>query len=205
MATHESQSLIVEMQAVRSDAYLAYLAPLLTEAFGRPITIGGLQSRLRRVERSFIRVEADEITYPAHVILRFRLEQAMISGDLAVRDLPGAWGEGLHKLLGITPPDDRRGCLQDIHWYDGAFGYFPSYTLGAMAAAQLMAAARREMPALDEGLAKGDLSPLTGWLAENVHCKGSRLGFNALLAEATGEKLNPAAFRAHLKGRYLPA
>ena len=89
------------------------------------------------------------MTYPAHVILRFRLEQALIAGDLAIADLPGAWNDGMRALLGIVPPDDARGCLQDIHWYDGAFGYFPSYTLGAMAAAQLMAAARRAVPGLD--------------------------------------------------------
>ena len=95
------------------------------------------------------------MTYPAHVILRFRLEQALIAGTLSVADLPGAWNEGFQALLGITPPDDARGCLQDIHWYDGAFGYFPSYTLGAMAAAQLMAAARRDVPGLDAALARG--------------------------------------------------
>jgi carboxypeptidase Taq len=203
MATHESQSLIIEMQAVRSDAYLGYLAPILTEAFDQPITVAALKSRLRQVERSFIRVEADELTYPAHVILRFRLEQALVSGDLQVADLPGAWNEGLRAVLGITPPDDRRGCLQDIHWYDGAIGYFPSYTLGAMAAAQLMAAARKAIPSLDDALATGNLAPLTGWLAEHVHRHGSRLGFNALLEHATGEKLNPEAFEQHLTARYL--
>jgi carboxypeptidase Taq len=203
MATHESQSLIIEMQAVRSDAYLGYLAPMLTQAFGKPITVPALKHRLRHVERSFIRVEADEMTYPAHVILRFRLEQALIAGELAVADLPGAWNDGLHALLGITPPDDRQGCLQDIHWYDGLIGYFPSYTLGAMAAAQLMAAARRALPNLDTGLAKGDLSALVGWLSAHIHHNGSRLGFNDLLQAATGEKLNPAAFQAHLTKRYL--
>ncbi len=203
MATHESQSLIIEMQAVRSDAYLAYLAPILTQAFGKSITPAALKRRLRHVERSFIRVEADELTYPAHVILRFRLEQALISGDLKVADLPGAWNEGFLRLLGITPPDDRNGCLQDIHWYDGLVGYFPSYTLGAMAAAQLMAAARKALPILDESLGKGDFSPLAGWLSKNIHANGSRLGFNELLSAATGEKLNPAAFEAHLTSRYL--
>lgn len=204
MAAHESQSLIIEMQAVRSDGYLGYLAPLLSEGFGRDVSAAALIRRLRRVERSFIRVEADEITYPAHVILRFRLEQAMISGALQIADLPQAWNDGLHGLLEITPPDDGLGCLQDIHWYDGAFGYFPCYTLGAMAAAQLMAAARRAMPQLDAALANGDLAPLTHWLAVHVHSKGALLGFNALLAEATGEALNPAAFQAHLLRRYLP-
>jgi carboxypeptidase Taq len=203
MATHESQSLIIEMQAVRSDSYLNYLAPILAREFGKPITLGALVNRLRHVERSFIRVEADEMTYPAHVILRFRLEQALLSGDLAVADLPGAWKDGLHALLGINPPNDRQGCLQDIHWYDGAIGYFPSYTLGAMAAAQLMAAARRALPALDSSLGNGDFSLLVGWLAQNIHANGALLGFNELLTAATGEPLNPAYFEAHLTERYL--
>ncbi|GAN81213.1 carboxypeptidase M32 [Acidocella aminolytica] len=203
MAVHESQSLIVEMQAVRSDAYLSYLASLAAEAFGKAITPAGLKHRLRRVERSFIRVEADEMTYPAHVLLRFRLEQALLSDDLAVKDLPGAWNEGFKALLGIVPPDDAQGCLQDIHWFDGAIGYFPSYTLGAMAAAQLMAAARKALPDLDEALARGNLSPLTGWLAAHVHGRGSSAGFNDILLAATGEGLNPAYFEAHLTSRYL--
>jgi carboxypeptidase Taq len=203
MGTHESQSLIVEMQAVRSDAYLSYLAPILSEAFGKLITVPALKTRLRHVERSFIRVEADEMTYPAHVILRFRLEQALIAGELAVADLPEAWNSGFQSLLGITPPDDRRGCLQDIHWYDGAIGYFPSYTLGAMTAAQLFAAARRAVPTLEDALAAGDFSPLTSWLTENIHRHGARHGFNELLRQATGEPLNPAAFEAHLTARYL--
>ena len=145
------------------------------------------------------------MTYPAHVILRFRLEQALVSGDLAVNDLPGAWNEGLNALLGITPANDREGCLQDIHWYDGAFGYFPSYTLGAMAAAQLMAAARRAVPSLDAALAQGDHGPLLAWLRANVHGQGSILGFNDLLRQATGKPLDPADFEAHLTARYLPS
>jgi carboxypeptidase Taq len=203
MGTHESQSLIVEMQAVRSDAYLSYLVPILSNAFAKKITLAVLKSRLRHVERSFIRVEADEMTYPAHVILRFRLEQALIAGELAVADLPEAWNTGFQSLLGITPPDDRRGCLQDIHWYDGAIGYFPSYTLGAMAAAQLMAAARKAIPTLDDSLAQGDFSPLTAWLTEKIHRHGARLGFNELLSAATGAPLNPKPFEAHLTARYL--
>jgi carboxypeptidase Taq len=203
MATHESQSLIIEMQAVRSDAFLAHLAPLLTSAFNKPITQGALKRRLRHVERSCIRVEADELTYPAHVLLRFRLEQALLSGDLPIADLPAAWNDSLQNLLGITPPDDAHGCLQDIHWYDGAIGYFPSYTLGAMAAAQLFAAARKAIPALDAHLATGDFAPLTNWLAQHIHTNASRFGFNELLLAATGEKLNPAAFQMHLTERYL--
>lgn len=206
MAAHESQSLIVEMQACRSDAFLAFLGRELHKAFGgdpAPYAAGNLAKLWRRVSRGFIRVDADEMTYPAHVILRFRLERAMIGGDLAVADLPGAWAEGLQSLLGITPPDDSRGCLQDIHWHDGAFGYFPSYTLGAMAAAQLMKAARKAEPGLDAALEQGDLSPLLRFLRANVHAHGARLGFQDLLRAATGRPLDPADFTEHLTSRYL--
>jgi carboxypeptidase Taq len=206
MAAHESQSLIVEMQACRSDPFLAFLGPKLRDAFGlgtRLTTPENLARLWRRVARGFIRVDADEITYPAHVILRFRLERALIAGELEVPDLPAAWNEELRGILGITPPDDAQGCLQDIHWYDGAFGYFPSYTLGAMAAAQLMAAIRREIPDLDAHLAKGDLSPMMAWLNRQVHGQGARLGFQDLLRHATGKPLDPADFTAHLTARYL--
>jgi carboxypeptidase Taq len=206
MAAHESQSLIVEMQVVRSDAFLRFLGPELHNAFGgdpAPYAADNLARTFRRIGRGFIRVEADEMTYPAHVILRFRLEQALIAGDLLVKDLPGAWNDGLFEILGIRPPDDAHGCLQDIHWYDGAFGYFPSYTLGAMAAAQLMEAARHALPDLDEAFGRGDVSSLMGWLGANVHGVGSRLGFNDLLRAATGKPLDSADFMAHLKARYL--
>jgi carboxypeptidase Taq len=206
MGVHESQSLIVEMQACRSDAYLSWLGPELRGTFGGDAAAyapENLGRALRRVERGFIRVDADEMTYPAHVILRFRLEQALISGDLAVADLPGAWNDGMRSLLGIVPPDDAHGVLQDIHWYDGLVGYFPSYSMGAMAAAQLMAAARREVSGLDAALGRGDLSLLLGWLRVKVHGLGSLYGFNDLLRHATGKPLDPADFQAHLTSRYL--
>ena len=117
--------------------------------------------------------------------------------------LPAAWNEGLHRLLGLTPPDDARGCLQDIHWYDGAFGYFPSYTLGAMAAAQLMRAARASLPGLDAGLERGDFTLLRDWLRDHVHAQGSRLGFQDLLRAATAKPLDPSDFTTHLTQRYL--
>ena len=208
MATHESQSLIVEMQAFRSDPFLTWLGGRLHATFGgsaEPYRLENLGRLWRRVERSFIRVDADELTYPAHVILRFRLEQAMIAGDLAVADLPGAWNDGLHALLGITPPDDTQGCLQDIHWYDGAFGYFPSYTIGAMSAAQLMQAARSQVDGMDEAFGRGDLSPLLKWLRTHVHSVGSRFDLNTILQNATGRRLDPVAFQDHLRQRYLNA
>ena len=206
MAAHESQSLIMEMQSCRSDAFLRWLGPELHGTFGGEAAVydpQNLRRLWRRVERGFIRVDADEMTYPAHIILRFRLEIALIGGDLQVADLPGAWRDGLHGLLGIVPPDDARGCLQDIHWYDGLFGYFPSYTLGAMGAAQLMAAARREVSGLDDAIGRGDLQPLVRWLRSQVHEQGNRLGFNDLLAYATGKRLDPSDFETHLTSRYL--
>jgi carboxypeptidase Taq len=206
MAAHESQSLILEMQAGRSDAFLSWLGPQLHQEFGGPAaayTTENLGRAGRHVARSFIRVDADEVTYPAHVILRFRLEQQLIEGSLQVADLPEAWNQAMRDLLGITPPDDRHGCLQDIHWYSGLFGYFPSYTLGAMAAAQLMAAARRDVPDMDARFAQGDLSGLLNWLRAKVHTMGSLLGFNDLLAAATGKPLDPADFELHLTRRYL--
>lgn len=206
MAAHESQSLIVEMQACRSDAYLGWLGKELHTTFkgdAAPYGAANLGRLWRRIERGFIRVDADEMTYPAHVIMRFELEQALISGDLQVADLPAAWNDALHALLGITPPDDAHGVLQDIHWYDGLFGYFPSYTLGAMAAAQLMNAARKQVSGLDAALGQGDFGPLLGWLRQNVHSQGSLLGFNDLMRQATGKPLDPKDFEAHLDARYL--
>lgn len=208
MAAHESQSLIIEMQACRSDAFLRFIGPQLHAAFGgdaAPYAAANLAGLWRKVERGFIRVDADELTYPAHVILRFRLERALIGGELEVEGIPAAWNEGFQRLLGMRPPDDAHGCLQDIHWHDGAFGYFPSYTLGAMGAAQLMRAARAGVPGLDDALAEGDFIPLREWLRLKVHGQGSRLGFQDLLREATGKALDPSDFTAHLTARYLTA
>ncbi len=208
MAAHESQSLIVEMQACRSDSFLSWLGPELARSFGghgAPYRPANLRRLWRRVERSFVRVDADELTYPAHVILRYRLERALVAGELQVADLPGAWSDELHRLLGIRPRHDREGCLQDIHWYTGLYGYFPSYSLGAMAAAQLMTAARRADATIDAAIGEGDLGPLTAWLRANVHAHGSRYGLAELLTAATGEALDPAHFELHLRARYLGA
>jgi len=206
MALHESQSLIVEMQAARSRPFLEFLAPLAREAFGgqgAAWDATNLHRHYTRVEAGFIRVDADEVTYPAHVILRTRLERAMIAGDLGLRDLPGAWNQGMRELLGVTPPDDRRGCLQDIHWPSGGWGYFPTYTLGAAIAAQLFDTARRAQSEVAPGLARGDFSPLVGWLRAHVHGKGCLLATDALLTRATGRPLDPDVYLRHLERRYL--
>ena len=208
MTLHESQSLLMEMQACRSDAFIAFAAPRMRAAFGKDgpaWTVDNIHRLYTQVEPGFIRVDADEVTYPMHVMLRYRLERAMLAGDLPLADLPGAWNEGLRELLGIAPPDDSLGCLQDIHWPDGGWGYFPTYTLGAMAAAQLFAAARRAVPGLMEAIGQGDFGPLLGWLRTHVHGRGSFATTDQILADATGQPLGTAAFRTHLESRYLSA
>jgi carboxypeptidase Taq len=206
MSIHESQSLLMEMQACRSLPFLEYLAPIARDVFGgsgpawEPENLYKLYTR---VERGLIRTESDEVTYPAHVILRYRLEKAMLAGDLPIADLPGAWNAGMEELLGVRPPDDRRGCLQDIHWYDGAWGYFPTYTLGAMTAAQLYDAAVRAEPPIPDGIRRGDFAPLVAWLRTNVHAKASLLPTRDLVTAATGRPLEAAPFEKHLRQRYL--
>ena len=206
MAVHESQSLLIEMQACRGREFMAFAAPVIAKAFaaaGPAWEADNLHRLYTKVARSLIRVEADEVTYPAHVILRYRLEKAMIEGALQLADLPGAWNDGMRQLLGVAPPDDRLGCLQDIHWPAGVWGYFPTYTLGAMTAAQLFDAARGADAAIVPGLAKGDFAPLLAWLRTNVHGLGSKLSTDELVTKATGRPLDAAIFKAHLKARYL--
>jgi len=207
MSVHESQSLLIEMQVCRSHEFLEFAAPILRECFGGgpEWTAENLYRLGTRVARSLIRVDADEVTYPAHVILRYRLERALISSELELADLPDAWAAGMERLLAVTPPDDRNGCLQDIHWYDGAWGYFPTYTLGAMTAAQLFDAAKRAVPAMPSAIARGDFAPLLTWLRANVHGLGSRFSARELLVRATGKPLDAAIFEAHLRARYLAA
>jgi len=209
MSIHESQSLLMEMQACRSRQFLAFAAPIMAETFGAKGQPGWdaetIYANNVRVNPGFIRVDADEVTYPAHVILRYRLEKALIAGELEVNDIPAAWNESFESLLGLKVPDDRLGCLQDIHWYDGAIGYFPTYTLGAMTAAQLFDAAKSAVPGLLTSIGKGDFRPLLSWLREHVHGQAANLSASELLASATGRPLDAAVFKAHLKARYLVA
>ena len=138
------------------------------------------------------------------MILRYELEQALLAGDLQPQHLPGAWNDGMQDILGITPPSDREGVLQDIHWFDGALGYFPTYTLGAMTAAQLFVAAHEQLPDLETWLSKGDFSSLLSWLRQHVHSLGSRFTSRELLMEATGKDLDVNIYKQHLQQRYLP-
>ncbi|WP_293762468.1 carboxypeptidase M32 [uncultured Aquitalea sp.] len=206
MGIHESQSLSFEMQLGRHPGFLSLIAPLIREHLGdQPAFAADNLARLyTRVEPSFIRVDADELCYPAHVILRYEIERALIEGDIEPDDIPALWDEKMMNLLGVdTRGNYRNGCLQDIHWTDGSFGYFPSYTLGAMYAAQYFAAMRRAMPTLDADIAAGRLDPVFDWLKENVWTQASFLETAELVRQATGEALNPAHYRAHLQSRYL--
>ncbi|MBC8157873.1 MAG: carboxypeptidase M32, partial [Alphaproteobacteria bacterium] len=206
MSLHESQSLLIEMQVCRSPEFLGFAAPLMAEAFGGHGPAWQADNLIRlytRVRPGFIRVDADEVTYPAHVILRYRLERALIEGDMEARDLPGAFNEGMQKLLVITPPHDGLGCLQDLHWFDGAWGYFPTYTLGAMTAAQLFDAAKSADPEIQPAIARGDFAPLMSWLRQNVHAKASLHSTRDILIQATGKPLDAEVFKRHLERRYL--
>jgi len=212
MAVHESQSLLHEMQLCRGNAFLKLAAPLVREAFPeaaaaqpQAFTPENLARLATRVRPSFIRVDADEATYPCHVILRFEIEKPLIEGALEVKDIPDAWDAGMKELLGLsTKGNDADGCMQDVHWPEGLFGYFPTYTLGALTAAQLFAAARREFPDLDAWIGRGEFGALDAWLREHVWSLGSRYTTNELVERATGQPLGTAAFEAHLAARYLP-
>ncbi|MBI36758.1 MAG: carboxypeptidase M32 [Alphaproteobacteria bacterium] len=206
MAMHESQSLLLEMQVCRSYSFMIYAAPIIKRAFsgsGQAWEVDNLHRLYTRVSPGFIRVDADEVTYPAHIILRYRLERALISNDLLVADLPAAWNEGMASLLGITPPNDSLGCLQDIHWPSGSFGYFPTYTIGAVAAAQFYNAAKKQLNDLEGEISKGKFQSLLSWLRSNIHSKGSLLSADELLHTASGDNLNIKIFQEHLQSRYL--
>ena len=210
MSLHESQSLLIEMQACRSRAFVEFMAPIAAETFrahgiatGPAFDAKNLYRHAIWVEPNFIRVDADEVTYPSHIILRYHLEQALISGDLAVADIPGAWNEGMKSLLGLTPPSATEGCLQDIHWAGGEIGYFPSYTFGALIAAQLFDTAKRDDSEVAPGIAAGNFSPLIAWLRKAVHGQASRYDSDTLINMATGRALDPGVFKRHLTARYL--
>jgi carboxypeptidase Taq len=206
MAIHESQSLSFEMQLGRSRAFAGLLAPRLRMHFGAQAAFepDNLHLLMTRVKPGFIRVDADELTYPAHVILRYGIEKKLIDGSIGADDIPALWDEGMASLLGVdTRGNFTNGCMQDVHWTSGAFGYFPCYTLGAMYASQWFAAIRRQWPDLDARIARGEFAPVFDWLRDNIWTQGSRWPTAELATRASGEALNPLHFRRHLEARYL--
>ena len=206
MGIHESQSLSFEMQLARSPAFLTLISPLINKHLGQQpaFAADNLARIYTRVKPGLIRVDADELTYPAHVILRYEIERALMDGEIEADDIPALWDEKMMQSLGLdTRGNFQNGCLQDIHWTGGAFGYFPSYTLGAMYAAQYFASIRSAHPDLDAQVAAGDLQPIFGWLNRHIWSQASRWPTPELVQRATGEALNPTHYRAHLQRRYL--
>jgi carboxypeptidase Taq len=210
MGAHESQSLFWERHVGLTRPFAAWLAPRLAAAFPAafptPPDPDGLYRAMNVVKppnERLIRVEADELTYPAHVILRYELERKLVSGALEADDLPGAWAALSKELLGVVPPSDAKGCLQDVHWPSGALGYFPTYVLGAAAAAQLDAALRADIPDVDGKIAAGEFGPLLAWLRERVHGRASGPAtLDALLVEATGRPLSVGPLLEYLAKKY---
>ena len=208
LALEESQSLLFEMNLCRSRSFVQYLKPLLEkylQVSGPEWTEDNLYRHLTRVRRSLIRMDADELTYPVHIMLRYELEKKILEGGLPVGDIPEAWNANLEQRLNIRPGNDVEGCLQDIHWAVGHFGYFPSYALGAVIAGQLNEALRAERPSLDAEIAAGQFDGVMEWLGDNVHGVGARLPVQDLIKQATGKPLTAAAYLRYLEAKYLEA
>ena len=193
MSIHESQSKLWENHVARNRAFADVLARELGET-GFAVEPADLHATLVDVRPSLVRVAADPLTYPLHIILRFELELAMIGGDLSVRELPAAWNEGVRRLLGLEVPSDALGCLQDIHWAAGSFGYFPSYALGCLIAAQLWETLEAEIGPRTDDLRRGEVRAIEVWLGERVHRQGRRLDTIPLLEQATGHGLQTGPF-----------
>jgi len=206
LGLHESQSRLWENQVGRSRAFWKHFFPKLKQAFPAlaDVALDDWHFAINNVRPSLIRVEADEVTYGLHIMLRFDLERRMIRNELAVRDIPQAWNDGMKQLLGITPDSDADGCLQDIHWSSGTFGYFPTYQLGNLYSAQIFQAARDALPDFDERLAAGDVRPLREWLRENIHRHGQRYRSRELIKLVTGRDPSPEPYLAYLRGKFKP-
>jgi carboxypeptidase Taq len=208
MAIHESQSLFIEQQIARAPEFWQWAMPVVGEHLGEKVLEGwsveDVMAEVNTVERGLIRVDADETTYPLHIILRFEIEKALIEGELAVSDIPEAWDAKMTTYLGLsTTGNFKDGPMQDVHWPAGAFGYFPSYTLGAMIAAQQWATIEKALPDVRTQIASGHFEGVNAWRRDNIWSLASRYSTPEILEKATAEPLNPAHFMAHLKARYL--
>ncbi|MBI1373576.1 MAG: carboxypeptidase M32 [Phycisphaera sp.] len=205
LAIHESQSRLIENHVGRSESFWRWCYPLMRDHFGAALAdlsfedvYGGANAMLTP---SLIRVEADEAQYNLHIMIRFEIERALMRGDLTTADLPGVWNERYREYLGVEVPDDAKGCMQDIHWAMGAMGYFPTYTLGTLHAAQFYETAERDLGGLDSDFAAGRFDRLTGWLHENIHARGSAYLPADLGELVTGKPLSAEPLLRHLRGK----
>lgn len=207
LGIHESQSRLWENQVGRSQPFWEHFFPRLQQTFPQALADVSMETfyfAINEVRPSLIRVEADEVTYNLHIVLRFELETEMLTGNLQVADLPGAWNEKMQQYLGLTPPDDTQGCLQDIHWSFGGIGYFPTYTLGNLYAAQLMAAAKAQLGEAEllRDFRNGQFSRLREWLVHHIHRHGQRYRAQELCRRVTGESLRPEPLLIYLREKY---
>jgi len=205
MAVHESQSLFWERMIAQGKPFCTRYLPLLAETFShnfKDVTPARFYEAVNVSGPSLIRVEADEVTYPMHVILRYELEKGLFDGSIQVEHLPDLWNAKMKEYLGVEPPTDTLGVLQDTHWSGGAFGYFPSYTLGAIYASQFYQALIRAKPDIEKQIERGNLTPIREWLGTQVHQQGRLLSVPDLVKQVTGENLNPDNFLDYLKNKY---
>ena len=206
MTMHESQSLMIEMQITRSLAFKKFLSKVLKDKFNimdKSFDAVNLYLLGTNVKKSFIRVESDEVTYPLHIILRFNLERRIFNNELSVSDIPDAWNEEYKRLFDKKVEKDDDGCLQDVHWHAGLFGYFPTYSLGALTAAQFAYQLRNDLPELDSNIEKGKFDDLIKWLKTNIHEKASFFSTNEVLEQVTNSSLNAKYFKNYITNRYL--
>ncbi|MEL7472396.1 MAG: carboxypeptidase M32, partial [Planctomycetota bacterium] len=207
LGIHESQSRMWENLVGRSKAFWTWALPIANKHFGGALSAQTPETMERAVNTaspSFIRVEADEATYNLHVLLRFELERALLRGDLHAKDVPGAWNARFKELFGMDVPDHRRGCLQDVHWSFGLIGYFPTYTLGNLYAAQLWETIVEQIPDLDAKMSRGEFLPLRDWLNTNVHAHGMRYRAGELCERLTNKPLSADALLRYLEGKLKP-
>lgn len=207
LGIHESQSRMWENLVGRSRSFWTWALPVAQKHYAGKIdhlSVDDIFACVNTVERSYIRVEADEATYNLHIMLRFGLERALVNGDLAVKDLPGEWNRRFKALLGLDVSDHARGCLQDVHWSFGLVGYFPTYTLGNLYAAQFWEQINADIPDLDARMARGDFAALKGWLNTNVHAHGRRYRAPELCQKLTGKPLSADPFMRYLEGKLRP-
>jgi len=205
MAFHESQSRMWENLVGRSQPFWSHFYGDLQKVFANElggVPLDKFYKGINKVEPSLIRTEADEATYNLHIMLRLELEIAMLEGTLAVKDLPETWNKRMQDYIGITPPDDKDGCMQDIHWSFGGFGYFPTYALGNLVSLQLWECIQRDIPDLDKQIASGKFAELLSWLRENVHKYGHKFEPQVLIQKITGSKIDPNPYIRYLKRKF---
>lgn len=204
MAIHESQSIFMEKQVGKNENFISFVANIMKDEFGNlpELSKENLLNLSRDVKVNPIRIKADEITFPLHIILRYEIEKDIMENKIKIKDLPEIWNEKSIKYLNVKPKNDVEGCLQDIHWISCNVGYFPSYAFGAIIAAQLMETLRKDLKNVDEDLLNGNLTNIDNWLNINIHSKGTQLDFNELIKNATGKELSTDAFKKDLLNKY---